>query len=214
MNMRRLLPLSGVLFVILALVAVAGFGGDTPESTAPGTEVASFFDDRQAREAIEAFIWVASVPFLVLFAVGVATAARLADARPVWEYVLIGGSVMTGAALVVLSAIHFALTDGATNDASPSALQALNLIEGNGWVAFNGTLGVMMLGAAGCLVSRPGSQRWLGWAALALGVALFIPFVDFLALVLTLVWIVVVSIMLFRAAPTTGSAISESPVAV
>jgi hypothetical protein len=213
MDARRLLPLSGFVFVILVLVAVVGLGGDTPDSNAPGEEVASFYDDEMWRQAIGAFVWVASIPFLVFFAVSVAAAFWSAHVRRVWEYVVIGGSVLTGATLALLSAVHFALTDGATNNASPASLQALNLIDGNGWVAFNGSLGVMMLGAAGCLISRPRSYRWLGWIALVLGVALFIPFADFIALVLTLVWIIVVSVMLFRDTPATGSAISEATVA-
>jgi hypothetical protein len=205
MDARRLLPLSGLVFVVLALVAVVGLGGDTPESNAPGTEVASFYDENQVQQAIGAFVFVASIPFLVFFAASIATAVRGAGARGVWEYVLVGGSVLTGATLAILSGVIFAKTDGATNDASPEALQALNLIDGNGWVAFNGGFGVMMLGAAGCLISRAGSYRWLGWIALVLGVALFIPFADFIALLLTLIWIVVVSIMLFRDTNRTGT---------
>jgi len=210
MDARRWLPLSGLVFVILVLVAVIGLGGDTPETKAPGAEVVAFYNDEDWRQGIAAFVWAASIPFLVFFAVSVATAVRSADVREVWQRVLIGGSVLTGATLALLSAVHFALTDGATNDASPAALQALNLVDGNGWVAFNAGLGVMMLGAAGCLISHPRSYRWLGRIALVLGIALFIPFADFFALILTLVWIIVVSVMLFRDATATGPAISEA----
>ena len=49
----------------------------------------------------------------------------------------------------------------------------------------------MMVGAAGALVSAA-VHRWL-WIALVLGVAAFIPFADFFALLATLVWIVVTS---------------------
>jgi hypothetical protein len=198
MNARRWLPLSGVVFVALALVAVVGLGGDTPETTATGAEVASFYDDEQVREAIAAFVFVASVPFLVFFAVSIANAVRDTGVRRIWDYVVVGGSVMTGAIIALLGAIIFAKTDGATNDVSPEALQALNLIDGNAWVAFNGALGVMMLGAAGCLLARAGAYRWPGWVALVLGIALFIPFADFVALLVMLVWILVMSVMLFR----------------
>ena len=207
MDTRRWLPLSGLVFVIIALVAVVALGGDTPDSTTPGAEVASFYDDEQTQQVIGAFVWVASIPFLVFFAVAVAAFARSAEARTVWGYVVVGGSVMLGAILALLSAVQFAMTDGATNDISPASLEALNLIVGNGWVAFNGALGVMMLGAAGCLLSA-NRYRWLGWVALVLGVALFIPFADFVALIVSLIWIIVVSVLLFRAAPPSGSAVS------
>ena len=54
----------------------------------------------------------------------------------------------------------------------------------------------MMLGAAGSLIPR--GSRALGWSALVLGIALFIPFADFVALLLTGIWIIVTSILQFR----------------
>jgi hypothetical protein len=56
----------------------------------------------------------------------------------------------------------------------------------------------MTLAAAGSLLPHAGAYRRLGWAALVLGIALFIPFADFVALLLTGVWIVVTSVRLFR----------------
>ena len=211
MDVRRLLPLGGLVFVVVALVAVIALAGDVPESTAPGAEVASFYDDEQTTQVISAFLWVASIPFLVFFAVAVSAFARSAEARTIWGYVVVGGSVLLGATLALLGAIQFAMTDGATNDVSPASLEALNLILGNGWVAFNGAFGVMMLGAAGCLLSAT-RYRWLGWVALVLGVALFIPFADFVALIVSLIWIIVVSVLLFRGAPAAGPTVTGEAV--
>ena len=98
---------------------------------------------------------------------------------------------------VVVSGLTFALADAPTK-LGADALQALNLLDNDVWVAFNSGLGVMMLGAGGSLLARTRLYRWLGWAALALGIALFIPFVDFVALLLSGVWIPVTSVTLFR----------------
>jgi hypothetical protein len=204
MDIRKLLPLSGVVFVVVLVLGVLVFGGDTPDSNASGGKVLSYYDAHQTGQAVSAFVLAAIVFFLVCFAITLATALWPADAerRPVWEILLIAGSTLTGAVLLLEAAVHFALTDGANNDASASALQALNLIDGDMWVAFNAGLGVMMIGAAGSLIPRAGTYRRLGWAALLLGIVLFVPYVDFLGLLLTLVWIVVVSVMLFRARST------------
>jgi len=56
---------------------------------------------------------------------------------------------------------------------------------------------VMMVGAAGAILAGADS-RWLGWTALVLGIAIFIPVVDFFALLGTLLWIAVASIALSR----------------
>lgn len=200
MDVRRLLPLSGVVFVVLAVLAVVVLGGDTPSNDASGAEILSFYDAHTVRQAIASFVFALSAPFVVFFGVSLATTAwpEGADRRPVWHYVLIGGGVLTGAGVLIAAWVHFALADGGDNKASPEALQALNVLDANSWLAWNAGLGVLMLGAAGCLIPRAARHRWLGWVALVLGIVLFIPFADFFGLILTLVWIIVVSVMLFR----------------
>jgi hypothetical protein len=204
MDTRRALPLSGVVFVVLAVLAVVVLGGDTPSNDASAAEVASFYDAHSVRQGVAAFVFAVSVPFLVFFGVSIATSAWPEDRRPVWQYVLIGGSGLAGAVLLGAAWVHFALADGGDNKLSPDALQALNVLDADSWVAFNGAFGVMLLGAAGCLIPRVGRHRWLAWAALVLGILLFIPFADFFALILTLIWMIVVSIMLFRGSGILG----------
>jgi hypothetical protein len=203
MDVRRVLPLSGVVFVVLAVGAVVGLGGDTPSEGASAAEVLSFYDEHSVRQGIAAFVFAASVPFLVFFAVSLAATVPWSEGaeRPgIWRHVVVAGSAVAGAALVISAWVHFALADGADNDLSGEALQALNALDASSWVAFNAGLGVMMLGAAGCVIPRARAALpvWLGWAALVLGIALFIPFVAFPGLILTLLWIIVVSVMLFR----------------
>jgi hypothetical protein len=211
MDIRRVLPLSGVVFVVLAVVAVVGVGGDTPANDASGAEVLAFYDAHAIRQGVAAFVLAVSVPFLVFFGVSLATTAWTegADRQPVWQYVLIGGSALAGAVLLVSAWVHFALADGGDNKVSQEALQGLNVLDADSWIAFNGGFGVMMLGAAGCMIPRVRAAlpSWLGWTALVLGIALFIPFADFIALILTLLWIIVVSVMLFRgSAPLSAAA--------
>jgi hypothetical protein len=202
MGVRRVLPLSGIVFVVLAVGAVAGLGGDTPDDDASASEVLSFYDAHTVRQSIAAFVFAASVPFLVFFAVSLAATVWSEGAnRPeIWRHVLIGGSAVAGATLIIAAWLHFALADGADNNLSGETLQGLNELDASSWMAFNAGLGVMMLGAAGCVIPRARAALpvWLGWAALVLGIALFIPWADFPALILTLLWIIVVSVMLFR----------------
>ena len=209
MDVRRLLPLSGIVFVALLVVPVVVLGGDTPDSDATGAEVASFYGDEVVRQGIAAFLLAASTPFLVFFASALAAHLGLGvrhEHRPIWERVVLAGSAITAAAAVLAALIHFALADGADNNASPEALQALNVLDGNVWLPFNSGLGVMMLGAAGLLLTETRLPRWLGWVALVLGVGLFIPYVDFFALVVTLIWIVAASVMLYRGSSSADSA--------
>jgi hypothetical protein len=198
MTTQKLLPLSGIIAVLLIALAFV-IGGGSPDPDDSAAKVISFYRAHDAREIAAALVLATSVPFLVFFAVALATTLRPGDAggRPVWELVLVGGSVLAGGAILLAAAVHFALADGADH-LSAAALQVLNVVDGDGWVAWNTGIGVMMLGAAGSLLSHPVASRWLGWVALVLGVLLFIPFADFFALLASGLWILVMSVVLFR----------------
>jgi hypothetical protein len=216
MTVNRVLPLSGIVFVVLVVVAVV-ISGDTPGTDDSAAKVKSFYDAHSVRQAITAFVLAASVPFLVFFAARLGEAlapAGQAASSGFWRRVLIGGSLLTGASILLTAAIHFALADGGDQrDVSGAAVQAINVLDGNTWIAFNAGFGVMMLGAAGLLVPAVGRYRWLRWSALVLGIALFIPFADFIALLLTLIWIIVASALLFgeRLAPHARPVTAGTP---
>jgi hypothetical protein len=198
MNLQRLMPLPGIAFVALAMLSFV-LGDSTPDNTAPAATVASFYHAHQARQTGAAFALVVAALFLVLFTVALVSALWPAGdgQRPVWEILLCTGGALTGAAILVGATVHFALADGATH-VSGAALQALNLVDGDIWVAFTPALGVMMLGAAGTVLTRATGRRWLGWCALVLGIALFVPFANFFAMLATALWIVVASLALVR----------------
>jgi hypothetical protein len=198
---RKLFPLSGIAFVGLALLTILALSGSTPGTSDSTAEIARFYDENEVRQFITPFAFAATVPFLILFAVGLARAiSARADASAPWGQVAVGGAILVGAVILMTAAVHFALLDAATQDQVASeAVIALNFVDGSTWVAFNAGFGVMMLGAAGLLLSA-GVMRPLGWIALVLGIAAFIPVADFFALLATLIWIVVTSVALVRRA--------------
>ena len=204
---RKLFLLSGVAFVALVLVTVVGIGGSTPGSDASGARVASFYDDHAVRQGIGSFVLALAALFVVLFGVGLAMAAD----SSAWRHVLLVGTGLVSAGAILTAFIHFALSNGGDEKISPAAMQALNSLDANTWVFFNTAFGVMLLGAAGVILAGQAS-RWLGWTALVLGVAIFIPFVDFFALLATLLWIAVAGIVLARS--EAGPAFIAAPGAV
>ena len=169
---NRLLPLSGIAFVALILLSIVAVGGDTPSSGAPPAEVASFYDENAGRQFLGTFVLAAAAPFIVLFGMSLASASS-----SVWGQVVQAGAILAGVAVLVAAFVHMALADGGDQTISPTALQALNSLDGNTWILMTSGLGVLMLGAAGLMLSS--ASRWLGWTALVLACALFIPFADF-----------------------------------
>jgi hypothetical protein len=198
----RWLPLSGLVFVVIVVVTFVAVAGNTPESDSSAAKVVSFYQDHQNSQIVSAFLLAAAAPFLVFFGINLSLALWPSGAgrRPVWPAVLAIGSAIGAMSFIVAAHGVFAVADG-VDHLSPEALQGLNVLDSDSWIVFNSGLGIMMLGAAGCLIPRGGSARYLGWSALVLGVALFIPFADFVALLLTGIWIIVTSIMQFRDSP-------------
>lgn len=205
----RWLPLSGLAFVVIVVVTFAAIQGDTPASDSSAAKVVSFYNDNQNSQYVTAFLLAAAAPFLVFFGVNLALALwpSAADRRPVGPAVLALGSAIAALSFIVSAHGVFAVADG-VDHLSPATLQGLSVLDSDSWIVFNSGLGVMMLGAAASLIPCGRSARYLGWSALVLGIALFIPFADFVGLLLTGIWIIVASIMQFRGSPalTTSAA--------
>jgi hypothetical protein len=195
----RLLALSGVAAVALILIAFVGLSGDTPTTGDSATVINAFYDEHSARSFIASFVLAAAAPFLVMFAIGLALALRQSgDRRTPWDLMLPAGGAVAASGFIVTALIHFALADAADqNGTAGASLQALNALDAASWVAFNAGLGVLMLAAAGALLSRKAYPA-AGWIALLAGVALFIPFADFVALIVTGLWLIAMSIVLYR----------------
>lgn len=211
MSRHTVFSFSGIGFVAVALLAVL-LGGSTPGTDEPAAEIAAFYQANELRQFITSFVLAATVPFLVVFAVALGRSSRRrgGDASP-WGAVVVAGAVLAGGAILLTAAVHFALIDVAGNDTlAAGAVLALATIDGATWVAFFAGFGVMMLGAAGLLLAPEGGSRRLGWIALVLGIALFVPFADFFALLLTLVWIAVASAVMARRGEKAESTVRES----
>ena len=209
-RIRALLPLSGIAFVALTVIGLA-VAGSSPSPDAAADEVVSFYRDHENRARTGTWFFAFAMPFLPLFASSLAGLQRPEgqDSRVVWRRLLLVGAAIMSATLGVAITTQLALADSSTEtQIAPEVMQALSVIAGYVVYALLPATGTMMLGAAGWLLGRERVQGWLGWAALVLGIGLFVPFIGVLALILSLVWIIVASITLFRAraaGPTLGA---------
>ena len=200
MRIRTLLPLSGIAFVVLIVIGLV-VGGSSPAPDAPADEVVSFYRDNEDRARTGIWFFAFAMPFLPLFASSLAGLQRREgqESRVVWRRLLLAGAAIMSATLGVAITTQLALADSTKPEIEPEVMQALNVIAGYVVYALLPATGTMMLGAAGWLLGRERVEGWLGWAALVLGIGLFVPFIGVLALVVSLLWILVTSIILFRA---------------
>jgi hypothetical protein len=199
MKTTRLLPLAGIAAVACLIVPAFALGGaHAPASTASGAEVLAFYRAHSNQQNVLGFVTAATALFIVLFAVAVAQVRSDRRQHTAWERVLITGSAIASAGFLVAALVIVSLANGATEGASPAALATINLLTANTTIVYDTGLGIMMIGAAGCLLSQPHGFRRYGWVALVLGTALLIPDIYFPASLLSALWIVAMSITLSR----------------
>ena len=201
---ERRAPLTGVIaFVLIALAFI--IGGETPDFDASPTEALDFYVDNEGSQFAASILLFYGALFLALFAATLRVRLRRpgadSDALPLLSFV--GGLVL---ALGILFFAGFTFTLADAGDAlDPAAAQALNALNGDFFfpVAFGTAL--FMIGAGLAILRGAYLPRWLGWAAIVIGVVAATPggFFGFLA---SGIWMVVAAIMLTtRAEPAAGA---------
>lgn len=194
----RFVPLFGVLFVVLV---VAGYlvAGDTPNHHALGPEIRDDYDNETQHQIAAFLVALGAVPLLFFAGYVRAVLNRLHPAGRLSANVALAGAVVAATGLAVQSLIHAALAEAAqTPEFSDEALQSLNGLDGWSFYPFVIGLSTFLL-ASGVALLRGHRflPPFLAWAAVVLGVLALVPIVGFFAAILSGMWIVVISLMLF-----------------
>jgi hypothetical protein len=198
MKNQRLAPLSGIAFVVLLLVGFIPVGGDTPDLDASGSSVVTYYANHQGSQIAAAILVALAALFLAIFTASLRERLRGSGGRSeLWStVVLIGGGAAVAGFLVAVG-VHVALTDGGDKNLPADAMVALNALDNDDFFAFAIPIGIMLFGAAGAILGAGALPRWLGWVALVLGIFFFTP-IGFVAGLLALIWIIVVSVLMYR----------------
>jgi hypothetical protein len=194
MSARTIGPLTGILFVLLAIVAFV-VGGDTPGTDDSAREIVDFYLDNDNSQS-----WAAAALALgcvaLLFFLGSlrqVLRAEAGDDGGLSTVALLGGLVMAVGASI-FAGITFTLGDAA-DELPPGAILTLNALNSDmfftvavGTAVFNLALGL-------AIVRHGGLPRPLGWVALVVGLAGLTP-LGFFAFLATGIVIVSASVAL------------------
>jgi hypothetical protein len=224
-RLERSVPLLGALFVVLV---VAGFvvAGDTPNHHALGPEIRDAYDNETTHQIAAVTAAIGAVPLLFFGAYWRAVLKRLHPSGRFSADVALAGAAVAATGLAVASLFHAALAEAAqTSEFSDQALQSLNALDGWSFYPLAIGLSIFVL-ASGVALVQAGRffAPLLGWAAVVLGVLGLVPIVGLFAAVLSGIWVLIVSVMLFARAeavdrlwddtelswPTEGSASQEA----
>jgi hypothetical protein len=213
MNERRwpaFAPLTGVLFVALAVLAFV-VSGETPGTEDSPQEVLNFYVENDSDQ-----IWAAALlgwgATAFLFFLGVLTSALRAVEGAIGRFsaVAFAGGVVLAVGMLAFAGFTFALGDVADDGLTPEAAQTLNALNSDFFFPVAAGTATLMLATGIVIISARILPTALGWIALLIGVAAITP-VGFFAFLLFLVWTLIVSVLLWRAAAAPPAAPPAPP---
>ncbi len=199
MTVRRWLALCGVGAGVLFAVGT-GISGGSPQDDASASKVVSYYRDHATSTKIGSLILVIASVLLVLFAARLREILR--GGQPgggVFPVAAFGGAVILAAGACLDAVVGFALAQAADHRFAGSA-QTLNVLSNNDFFMVVGGIATLLLAAGIATVRSPVLPRWLGWAAVVIGIISLGGPAGFIGAILAIVWLLVVSIHMFRRA--------------
>mgnify|MGYP001282618944 CR=1 FL=1 len=196
MTARRWLAVCGIAAAVLFAVGT-GISGGSPQDDASASKVVSYYRDHLTGTRVGALILVIAAVLLVLFAARLRELLR--NGQPggdVFPIAAFGGAVLLAAGSCLDAAVSFALAQAGDNKFAGAA-QTLNVVSNNDFFLVIGGIATLLLATGISTVRRPVLPRWLGWAAVVIGIISLGGPAGFIGAVLAILWLLVVSILMF-----------------
>lgn len=196
MSSQRLAPLSGIVFVAALIVGFFVLSSGGPQVTDSAQTIASYYADHHQKAEFTVGVIAVGLVFLAIFIAFLYGHLKAAETSGnLWSTLMLIGGTAGIATFFTAGGVHVAIADGGTHGFSLDAMVALNALDNDMLLAFVFALGLMLIGVAGATLTTVALPRWIGWAALVVGILCFTP-VWWAGAALALIWIIIVSIVL------------------
>ena len=202
-GLERYAPLTGLLFVLLVIVAVI-VGGETPGANDGIVEVIKYWRENDDQAIVASIIAAFSAVALLWFA-GVWRATLAAAEQPPGRLAstAFAGAIVAAVGWSMLIAFNFMAAE-TVGDVEPQVTQTFSALQSDFFFPLAIGFSVFLLASGLALVRTGIFPAWMGWVAIVLGVLCVTP-AGFFAILLMLAWIIAVSLMLFmRTTPAEG----------
>jgi hypothetical protein len=209
-NRDMLAPLTGVAFIVLAIISVAIMGGEPPGADDPVQEIVNHYVDNKDSIEASAFVGGLAAALLIFFAGYLRKVLSAAEGQQGYlsALVLVGAAILA-LGLTIDGTISIALAESA-DDINPTAVQALQALWDNDFLPIAlGTI-VFFYSAGASILATGVLPKWLGWVAILFGVLGVTP-IFFIGLLGGAVWVLVVSIMLAMQTRPAAPAAPSTP---
>jgi hypothetical protein len=209
-RMSRLAPLTGVVFVVLLVVAIIT-GGETPESSASPAKVIAYYTTHRSEVETSALLFGLAFLFLVLFAGALRSYLRKTPAAEGLSALVLAGGVLMAVGALLGTGIEYGLAHQLRH-LGPQTAQTLSFLSEELFLPV--IVGAFILGVSSGLAILRGAQlpKWLGWVVIVLGIVVVIPPASFPALLGFAIWTLVVSILMYlRSGASVSSSTADTP---
>lgn len=190
----KLASLTGVLFAVLVVVAVLTNGSESPEANARPAKVIAYYSAHGSEVKTSAILFALAFLVVVLFAGALRSYVRPA-AEGLGALILAGG-VMMSVGAIIGSGIEYALAKQIVH-LGPQTAQALNVVSDEIFLPIIAGAFVFAVCSGIAILRGAALPKWLGWAAIVLGIAAIIPPASFPALLGFVLWSIVVSVLMY-----------------
>ncbi|MEA2330442.1 MAG: hypothetical protein QOH58_580 [Thermoleophilaceae bacterium] len=192
----RFAPLAGIVFVALIVLAIV-IGGETPDNDDSRRAIVDFWRDNEDAQIWSSLIGAWATVFFVWFAASVWSALRRVEPGPArLSSLSFAGAIIAAVGLLSALSLTFAVAD-TIDDVPASVTQTLTILSNEFFFPIAAGYAIFFLAVGVLAVRTRVLPVWLGWITIVLGILCLTP-VGFFALLLGLIWILAVSVMLYR----------------
>ncbi len=198
-----LVPLTGVLFVVLTLASFI-IGGEPPDADDPARKVVEFWSDHEGQAIVGSLLAGLAAVSLIFFAASVRRALRRGeDGTGVLSVAALAGGIVAATGIATDAAIRFALGDLA-EDIDPIAVQTLNALWADFFFPMVVGFATLILATSLAALRTRVIPVWLAWVGFLICVVFFTP-AGFVAFLVSGLWFVIASVLLWRHEAALGT---------
>jgi hypothetical protein len=206
---QRWIPLSGIIFVVLFVVALFVGTGPENENTMSNRELLDWYADHGHRVTmiVGTYLFAVSAMMLLLFVNRLRSAINSVEgASPLLAPTVLSGGVMLAVAIGAVAAAFAAVPAGISlgEEPQPESVDIVRFLPQFGFSLllvgnmFAATL--MLFGTAVATMRYRIFPLWFGWLSIICGLALFFS-AAFFPIIALAVWVLVASVLLFNRRP-------------
>jgi Domain of unknown function (DUF4386) len=205
-NKDWLVALSGVGFIVLAIIAFTMSGSPKDAGHKP-SEIVQFWVDHKSDQQVAAFVILAAAVLLVVFGAYLFRFLRSrADEGDLLSLISFVGVAIVAIGIALDTTISLALIDRA-DDLDPKVVQGIQAIFDDDFVPLALGVVLFLLGTGFAVIRTGALPRWIGWAMVAFAVISFTP-IGFAGAIGAALMVIVLSVMLSLRARTPSTAVT------